>query len=298
MLHTRMAYGAGAFMPKRVNQIASSLPYGQKGPIEHACRERGPAMSEDDFLQLLAKTEHATVLELGTMRSVPDRPTHHRYWCHPSANFIMSDFEAGLDVDVVCDVHSLTDAFGKESIDFIICCSVFEHVQRPWIAAREIARVLKPGGIVFVQTHQTFPIHGYPSDFWRYTTEALMTIFEDVRLETLSATYRFPAQIVSEQIPDSGQFPAFLNANILTKKPVDWVDFAGAEAAGGMPSGGISGIAARRLNARIAELEAGLNACREELAQRDIELNSLRSSTSWRITAPGRALARLLLGRA
>jgi hypothetical protein len=45
-------------------------------------------MSADDFLQLLAQAEHATFLELGTRRSVPDRPTHHRGWCHPFANFI------------------------------------------------------------------------------------------------------------------------------------------------------------------------------------------------------------------
>ena len=239
-------------------------------------------MNEAQFFELLAKTENATVLELGTKRSMPDRPTHHRNRCHPSANFIMSDYEDGLDVDVVCDIHSLGDAFGRDSIDFIICCSVFENVQRPWIAAQEIARTLKPGGMVFVQTHQTFPIHAYPHDYWRYTTEALMTIFEDADLETESTTYCFPAQIFSEQTPNSQASPAFLNANILAKKPLDWVDTASAMKAGGTSD--------RRVRSLVAELEI---AC----AQLEItcaQLNALKSSTSWRITAPLRVLVRLL----
>jgi SAM-dependent methyltransferase len=241
-------------------------------------------VNEVEFFEFLAQKENATVLELGTKRSIPDRPTHHRSWCHPSANFVMSDFEDGLDVDVVCDIHSLGDAFGRDSIDFVICCSVFEHVQRPWIAAHEIARVLKPGGMVFVQTHQTFPIHGFPSDYWRYTTEALTTIFEDADLETQSATYSFPAQIFSEEIRDSQAFPAFLNASILAKKPLDWIESTCASRAGG--PGGMPSTADRRLRDRVRELEA-------ELAQRDIQVKSLKSSTSWQITAPLRALARL-----
>ena len=32
---------------------------------------------------------------------------------------------------------------------------------------------LKSEGVLFLQTHQTFLIHGYPSDYFRFTTEAL-----------------------------------------------------------------------------------------------------------------------------
>jgi len=175
-------------------------------------------MIEPDFISISSVWENADVLDLGTKRSIPTRPTHHRNWCHPTAKFTMSDFQDGPDVDVVADLHRLTETFRPASFDLVICCSVLEHVQRPWIAASEIARVLRPGGMVYVQTHQSFPIHGYPSDYWRFTTEALKTLFEDAGLETVLATYRFPAQIVSDEDPDGRKLPAFLNANILSKK--------------------------------------------------------------------------------
>ena len=231
-------------------------------------------MTEDDFFRLLAKMENATVLELGTKRSIPERPTHHRSWLHPSAKFIMSDFQEGLDVDVVCDIQSLGDAFARDSIDVVIACSVFEHVQRPWIAAHQIARVLKPGGMVFVQTHQSFPIHGYPNDYWRYTTEALTTIFEDANLETINVQYHFPAQVVSEEDPNGKNLPAFLNTDLLAKKPLDWVDPASTADLGG----------------RVAELEAAL-------ARRDDELNALRSQPQRGVAALRRALIKLGLRR-
>jgi SAM-dependent methyltransferase len=186
-------------------------------------------MHEEDFIKIASKMENVTVLDLGSKRSVPDRPTHHRSWCHESVKFIMSDFQDGADVDVVADIHTLSKSFSRDSIDLVISCSVFEHVQRPWIAAHEIARVLKPGGLLYVQTHQSFPIHGYPSDYYRFTKEALSTIFEDVKLETISTTYKYPAQVVSEQDPGGKFAPAFLNVNILSKKPTNWKDFASAD---------------------------------------------------------------------
>jgi hypothetical protein len=50
--------------------------------------------------------------------------------------------------------------------------------------------------------------------------------------------------------------------------------------------------------AAMTALEARAHELEVDLARREREVNALRSSTSWRITAPARALARLLLGQA
>jgi len=184
-------------------------------------------MNDDEFFRIVGKTENADILELGTKRSVPDRPTHHKHLWHPSARVVLSDFQAGIDVDVIADIHALSKVFPADRFDFVVCCSVFEHVQRPWIAAHEMARVTKPGGLIFVQTHQSFPLHGYPNDYWRFTTDSLRTLFGDCGLETVETCYRFPAQVVSEQDPGGKDCPAFLNVNILARKPIGWLDFPG-----------------------------------------------------------------------
>jgi hypothetical protein len=125
----------------------------------------------------------------------------------------------GLDVDVVADIHSLDSVFGSQSFNFVIASSVFEHVQRPWIAAQRIANVLRPDGQVFIQSHQCFPIHGYPSDYWRFTQEALRTLFADAGLIILETCYEFPAQILSKRVPDTKDLPAFLNVCLTAQKP-------------------------------------------------------------------------------
>jgi len=60
-----------------------------------------------------------------------------------------------------------------------------------------------------------------------FTTDSLRTLFEDCGLSTVEATYRFPAQVVSQQDPGGKEAPAFLNVNILARKPDDWRDFIG-----------------------------------------------------------------------
>jgi SAM-dependent methyltransferase len=160
---------------------------------------------------------HARILELGTRRSNPDNPTHHRAWAAPDASYVMADFQGGLDVDVVADAHGLSGTFEVASFDAVIACSVFEHIQRPWIAAHEIARVLKPDGKAFIQTHQTFPVHGFPNDYWRYTREALETIFGDAGLSGV-AYYEFPCQINSDDDLGVKDGPAYLNVCIVAER--------------------------------------------------------------------------------
>jgi SAM-dependent methyltransferase len=131
----------------------------------------------NNFLEQSRKIKNPKVLELGTKRSEPNRSTLHHDWIPHASSYVGTDFRDGIDVDIVADIHSLSATLGEKCYDIIISCSTFEHVQYPWIAAEEISRTLKVGGLVFVQTHFSFPLHAYPSDYWRFSTEALKTRF-------------------------------------------------------------------------------------------------------------------------
>ena len=174
-----------------------------------------------NFIHRLHAVRNAAVLELGTMRSQPDRSTIHRAWAAADAHYVCSDFQDGLDVDVVADIHVLSQHFAAQSLDAVIACSVFEHVQRPWIGAAEIAKTLKPGGQVFVQTHFAFPLHGYPSDYWRYTREALETIFgADASLRIVASAYQYPVRLHAPELPPPDSIEAYLNVCVVAEKPL------------------------------------------------------------------------------
>ena len=164
------------------------------------------------FLQKVAAKRNPRILELGTRRWNESIATHHKHWFVNPCEYVMSDFLPGIDVDQVADIHGLSDVFFSESFDAVVACSVFEHVQKPWIAANEILKVLKPGGVFFIQTHQTFPIHGYPNDYFRYTREGLETCFEQAS-HMLSA-YEFPCQIVADVVKPPHDKDCYLNVVI------------------------------------------------------------------------------------
>ena len=57
---------------------------------------------------------------------------------------------------------------------------VFEHIDRPWLAAQEIARILRPGGIAITHTLFSWRNHPCPIDYWRYSAECLEFLFGDL----------------------------------------------------------------------------------------------------------------------
>lgn len=158
---------------------------------------RTPVDVERVFFDMVADRPLRRVLEAGTLQSVPGRSTHwhHRFPSVAAADYLRLDIGEGPDVDVVGDLHALPAAW-TDGFDVFVANAVFEHLERPWIAAREIHRVLAPGGLFFVCTHQTFPVHGYPSDFFRFSREALALIFRDAGFEIAAADYAGRCAIV------------------------------------------------------------------------------------------------------
>lgn len=173
----------------------------------------------DQFRKALLLLEAPDVVEVGTKRWFDD-PTHHAAWCPQGSTITMVDFIDGQDVDVVADAHDLAP-FRDECFDVFMSASTWEHLYHPWIACQAALRVLRPGGILWVATHQTFPIHGYPHDYMRWTDEGIRSMFEWGGFDVLCTELQYPCIITppKEVTRWNKGAEAFLNVAVYARKP-------------------------------------------------------------------------------
>jgi SAM-dependent methyltransferase len=68
------------------------------------------------------------------------------------------------------------------SFDFIFTSDTFEHLERPWVVAKEMMRVLKPGGCIGMITCFSWRYHESPIDYWRFTPHCLKFLFKDLEV--------------------------------------------------------------------------------------------------------------------
>lgn len=180
------------------------------------------------FIDYCKNLKAPKVLELGVKRSQSDRSTMHKSWIPHACHFHGTDILAGKDVDFVADVHKLSEVTGGESYDIVISCSSFEHFKYPHLAALEISKILKPNGAVFIQTHCCFPLHAHPYDYFRFSSEALESLFGTKNGITVQSTnYEFPCIITSSEFPGNQIHSSSLNINLFGikthKSPVTFI---------------------------------------------------------------------------
>jgi SAM-dependent methyltransferase len=174
---------------------------------------------EARFMARCAELRAPSVLELGTLQSVPGRSTMHRDWVPNASEFLGTDIEAGPDVDIVADVHRLSEVVGEERFDVILSASTFEHLKYPSVAAHELMKVLRVGGQLYIQTHQSFPLHGYPHDYFRFSREALASLFgTTMGFEVVATNNDFPIRLYSRRVAGLQLLPAYLNTTLWGQK--------------------------------------------------------------------------------
>jgi SAM-dependent methyltransferase len=91
--------------------------------------------------------------------------------------YVGIDRRAGPGVDQVANVEKLP--LPDASVGTVLAMNTFEHVPRFWRGFAEIARVLRSDGVLLVSCPFYFHIHSFPSDYWRFTAEALDLLLED-----------------------------------------------------------------------------------------------------------------------
>lgn len=173
----------------------------------------------ETFMRACSRLVEPRVLELGAKRSIAERSTLHQAFVPNAGEYLGTDIGAGADVDIVADIHQLSAVVGQESFDVIISCSTFEHLKYPQLAGHEVMKTLKVGGLLFIETHQTFPLHAFPYDYFRFSREALAGLFgARMGFKVIATEYKFPSMICTPEVPDAYKFPAFLNVRLFGEK--------------------------------------------------------------------------------
>jgi len=117
------------------------------------------------------------IVEIGSYQVAGQEDIGNLRSLFPGREYVGIDMREGPGVDLVASVESLPQL--DASVGTVIALSTFEHVRHFWRGFAEVRRVLRPDGVFLVSVPFYFHIHGYPSDYWRFTPAALELLLED-----------------------------------------------------------------------------------------------------------------------
>jgi SAM-dependent methyltransferase len=171
-----------------------------------------------EFEQILARGDER-VLHLGAGSTTTKYP-----------GCIELEYKIFRHTDVVGDAHALP--FRDGSFDRVFAFNVFEHLRDPAGAAREILRVLKPGGAVAVHTAFLQPLHEAPRHFFNATEFGVREWFGDFEIEQCRVSGNFSpgfmlgflSASLLETLRESG-ISAGAQAQIGSSRLEQWADF-------------------------------------------------------------------------
>ena len=85
--------------------------------------------------------------------------------------FICVDMISHPSVDIVCAPGERMP-FEDGSVDAVVTTSCFEHDPCFWMTFREMCRIVKPDGFIYVNAPSGGQYHGFPGDNWRFYGDA------------------------------------------------------------------------------------------------------------------------------
>lgn len=133
--------------------------------------------------------------------------SHLRY---ESSDWEHSPHPGAHHVDHVGPAHDLP--VDDSAYDGVLCTQVLEHVPSPDAVARELYRILRPGGRLYLTVPLAWELHEMPFDFYRYTPYGLARILGDAGFQRLDIAprndcFRTLAQLLGNLPTMIGRYP-------------------------------------------------------------------------------------------
>jgi len=134
------------------------------------------------------------------------------------------DILPGDNVDTVGDAHRIASLYPEQRFDAVFAVSVLEHLVMPWRFVIELNHVLRPGAVGLFLTHQTWPLHDEPFDFFRFSDRAWRgllnpaTGFEIIEARVGEPAFVVPATIHAATAFDEAEPAGALVSAVLFRK--------------------------------------------------------------------------------
>ncbi len=126
------------------------------------------------------------VLDVGSMIVDDGFGRSYRELMPPSWNYIGVDLVPGKNVDrIMLGPYRIQDT--PDDYDLIISGQCLEHVENPFRLVAEMARILKPGGFMFLAVPWFQNHHPYPLDCWRIFPDGMRALIVSAGLICLQA---------------------------------------------------------------------------------------------------------------
>lgn len=177
-------------------------------------------MSEKPFWDAIHQKPTGSLVEIGSRaRSGITR----RQSFPKEISYTGFDICEGENVDVVGDAHELSRYFPEECFDFAFSVSVWEHLAMPWKVSLELNRILKTGGVAMINSHQCWPSHEEPWDYFRFSEYSWSTLFNAYTgFEILACGQGIPGivapAIIQPNISDMEWHYAYLASRVVVRK--------------------------------------------------------------------------------
>jgi SAM-dependent methyltransferase len=125
------------------------------------------------------------VVEIGSFHPAGGESLSDLRGLFAGKKYIGCDIRPGNGVDRIEDAHALT--FPAAFAGTMVLCEILEHLPDPARAVAEAHRVLREDGLLVVSVPFRFRLHGFPSDYWRFTSSGLHTLLAAFHARTVFA---------------------------------------------------------------------------------------------------------------
>jgi SAM-dependent methyltransferase len=158
---------------------------------------RGPA-AERDSRELFSAADEwmrpgSRLLDLGCGPRDQSVPA-----AHVGCDYVGVDFSSDR-ADVLADAHALP--FRDASFDVVLSYAVLEHLHHPFVATREVARVLRTGGAFVGTVSQGEPFH---DSYFHHTAWGVLSVLSGTGLEP---TRIWPSYDTLHALAGMGRYP-------------------------------------------------------------------------------------------